>query len=181
MLISFDDNYASTYTLARPLMKKLGIHGICYVVTDWIGKPDRMDLKQLLQLRDEGWEIGSHTITHPDLTKSDPENAFYEINESKSQLLRLGFDVKSFAYPYGHFNDYIYSLVKKTYDWARACYEYDMTDWAKPSYNLVNYQEDVRGYGLPLIHSIDMPEYRSNVSYKVFEKLCWDLVANAKH
>jgi peptidoglycan/xylan/chitin deacetylase (PgdA/CDA1 family) len=54
------------------------------------------------RLAENGIEIGSHTITHPILGASEPENARREIADSKSELERLlGKPVRAFAYPFG--------------------------------------------------------------------------------
>lgn len=51
--------------------------------------------------------IGSHTRTHPCLTKTSPENATAEIVGSKSELeSALGIQVNHFSYPNGDFNSY---------------------------------------------------------------------------
>jgi len=173
MKITFDDGYLTTYEKAYPYMKKKGLKGICFVVVDWIGKRDRMTLKQLLKLQDEDWEIGSHTITHPNLTKIDIKIAKTEIVLSKILLESKGLKIKSFAYPFGEYNEEIIEIVKKEYEWARACYRSSGSKWTKPSYNLVNKLE---GIGYPMVHSIDQPQYRSNITMERFKKLCQTLV-----
>jgi peptidoglycan/xylan/chitin deacetylase (PgdA/CDA1 family) len=63
-------------------------------------------------LRDAGWEIGSHTVQHPFLTKSN--RARQEIFESKKILEeKLGKPVTVFAYPFGDYNEKIEHLVKE--------------------------------------------------------------------
>jgi peptidoglycan/xylan/chitin deacetylase (PgdA/CDA1 family) len=54
------------------------------------------------RLAENGIEIGSHTITHPILGASEPENARREIANSKLELEGLlGKPVRAFAYPFG--------------------------------------------------------------------------------
>jgi len=56
----------------------------------------------ILQLSENGIEIGSHTITHPILGALGAEEASGEIARSKSVLERvLGKTVHAFAYPFG--------------------------------------------------------------------------------
>ena len=88
--ITFDDGYRSVLDLAFPIMSRLGLVGSVYVVTDFVGSPAPMswpgvdqwlggpheqemlpmDADQLHRLMDAGWEVGSHTRTHPKLTES---------------------------------------------------------------------------------------------------------------
>lgn len=179
MKITFDDGYEVAYTLAYPHMKKLRLTGICYIVVDWIGQKDRLKMNQLKELVENGWEIASHTLTHPDLTKIPLNQAEIEIAHSKVELELMGFKINTFAYPYGRFNDEIIEIVKKHYDWARACYStitgdsVKETQWTEKAYNLVNMLE---GEGYPAVHSINQPQYRSNISMETFEKLCQTLV-----
>jgi peptidoglycan/xylan/chitin deacetylase (PgdA/CDA1 family) len=52
-------------------------------------------------------EIGSHTLTHPILSRVSPESARREIAESKKQIEReLDVEVNAFAYPNGFPEDY---------------------------------------------------------------------------
>jgi len=132
-----------------------------------------MTVEQLLELQNNGWEIGSHTLSHPDLTKLDPVWLIEEILGSKVKLFCMGFDIKAFAYPYGKYNNDCIHIVEIHYEWARSCYQTDGTKWTKPAYNLVNKLE---GVGYPMVHSIDQPQYRSNITMEKFRKLCRTLV-----
>ena len=56
----------------------------------------------LRTLRDEGMDIGAHTVTHPILTRVSPADARREINESRIRLgAILGRTISLFAYPNG--------------------------------------------------------------------------------
>lgn len=58
---------------------------------------------ELLQLDCAGMTIGAHTLTHPVLSQSLPEQAYAEIAESRSRLeATLGKPVWAFAYPFGN-------------------------------------------------------------------------------
>jgi len=57
---------------------------------------------QVCQLRDEGVEIGGHTLTHPILSRIDAGTAFREIEDNKDDLeALLGHRLRFFAYPNG--------------------------------------------------------------------------------
>jgi peptidoglycan/xylan/chitin deacetylase (PgdA/CDA1 family) len=65
-----------------------------------------------------GMEIGGHTMTHANLPSAKPDEARFEISESKSTLeRRLGIKVSHFAYPNGgsvqHYNDRVKTQVKE--------------------------------------------------------------------
>jgi len=66
-------------------------------------------------------EVGSHTMTHPYLTKVDDATLDYELSQSKENLEKLiGEEVTSFAYPYGDFDSRVIAYTKKYYRYARA-------------------------------------------------------------
>jgi peptidoglycan/xylan/chitin deacetylase (PgdA/CDA1 family) len=120
--VTFDDAYRSVPALARPIMDELGVPGTVFVPTDWAGKsePMRWDgvyqwldgphkdemlcmgWDQLRELADAGWEIGSHTCSHPYLTAIKDDRLAAELRDSRLAVEReLGRPCPSIAYPYG--------------------------------------------------------------------------------
>ncbi len=115
VLITFDDGYENNYLHAWPILKELGAKGNIYVVFNTIGKVNSWHnpasepwvnmatLAQLKEMQDSGViEYGSHTMNHPHLSALKPDDAAWEIAESKRQLEALfGREMSAFAYPYG--------------------------------------------------------------------------------
>jgi peptidoglycan/xylan/chitin deacetylase (PgdA/CDA1 family) len=61
-----------------------------------------MSWAELRMLADAGWEIGSHTATHPHLTQIDDATLRTELTRSKMACEQgLGRPCASIAYPYG--------------------------------------------------------------------------------
>jgi peptidoglycan/xylan/chitin deacetylase (PgdA/CDA1 family) len=115
VLITFDDGYENNYTQAWPILKELGAKGNIFVVFNTIGKANlwhnpasepwvnMATLAQLREMQDSGvMEYGSHTMNHPHLSALKPEDAAWEMRESKRQL-EAAFcrEMCAFAYPYG--------------------------------------------------------------------------------
>jgi peptidoglycan/xylan/chitin deacetylase (PgdA/CDA1 family) len=101
VVVTFDDGYLSHYTHAKPVLRKLGWPGVLYLTTKAIG-PDGLTEKQIRSLMKAGWEIDSHTLTHPDLTALDDAALEHELTESRRELQRrFGVPVNFFAYPAG--------------------------------------------------------------------------------
>ena len=69
-MLSFDDGYLSHYTHAKPVLRELGWPGVLYLEIKSIG-PGGLTEHQIRSLMNAGWEIDSHTLTHPDLTTLD--------------------------------------------------------------------------------------------------------------
>lgn len=122
VLITIDDGYVSAFDTARPILKKFGYPWTCFVYTKFIGMGGKsISWEQLGQLRDEGVEIGSHTISHINLR--DPRNKTADayaqwLREeiiSSRQIIeqKLGIKCVTFAYPEGRYNSHILELVKE--------------------------------------------------------------------
>lgn len=121
LVVSFDDGYASMVTLAAPVLARLGVPGTLFVPTDYVGAhhlvwpgieqwldgPHADELRPLdwdgvRALADAGWEIGSHTCSHPHLTGLEDEALARELSESKALVeAELGRPCPAIAYPYG--------------------------------------------------------------------------------
>lgn len=124
--MTFDDAFLSTCQLARPVLSRLGVPATIFVPTAfadsgrplswahldrWLGTPYEPELKpasweDLAELRDAGWEVGSHSVSHLQLTELGPEDLDVQLRDSKAAIeRRLGERCRSIAYPYGDVND----------------------------------------------------------------------------
>lgn len=106
VVITFDDGYVDNYTNAYPIMQKYGFTGTVFMVSGWLNGSGYLSEQQLRELADAGWEIGGHTVNHPNLTGIDSATLDKELRESKESLEKiLNRDVKTFAYPYGIYSE----------------------------------------------------------------------------
>lgn len=102
ILITFDDGHLDNYTNAFPIMKKYGFTGVLYIVGNYVGADGYLNKEQILEMHAAGWEVGSHSMRHMDLTKLSPDDQRREIVGSKEKLEELlGIDILTFAYPFG--------------------------------------------------------------------------------
>src|SRR5262249_5582739 len=61
-----------------------------------------MTWDELGGLQERGWEIGSHTHTHPKLIEVDDDRLASELGESRARCVdALGIGAPTLAYPYG--------------------------------------------------------------------------------
>jgi len=115
----FDDGYESTYTLAFPILNRHGCTGTANIVPSFVGKSGFMTRDQILTLYHAGWAIGSHSMTHPYLTKITSERVEYEVGGSLAWLNGLGVETNYFAVPYNSYNNNIMAVICSYYDRAR--------------------------------------------------------------
>lgn len=102
ILITFDDGNVDNYTAAFPIMQKYGFTGVLYIVGIYMGADKYLDADQIKEMANAGWEVGSHSMTHMDLTTLEAQNQRYEIVDSRKFLEKeLGLPILTFAHPFG--------------------------------------------------------------------------------
>jgi peptidoglycan/xylan/chitin deacetylase (PgdA/CDA1 family) len=116
----FDDGYELVYTRAKPIFDAQGEVACAAIVLDYIDKPGRMTKTQILELQNDGWEIASHTVTHPDLTTLSGPEIEKELKNSKDGLTALGFKITNFVYPFYKHNATVRKIARKYYRSARS-------------------------------------------------------------
>ncbi|MBI4597006.1 MAG: polysaccharide deacetylase family protein [Candidatus Omnitrophica bacterium] len=104
VVITFDDGYEETCTVAWPILKRFGFSATVFVATEEIGGPGFATWEQLAAMADGGLTIGSHTAHHCYLPDAQPSQVTEEIVRSKQALeARLGQPVDFLSYPIGGF------------------------------------------------------------------------------
>lgn len=125
ILSSWDDGTIEDLKLVD-LLKKYDIVAMFYFpVYPGLanGRKGRKSLdKEQRQTIAKDFDIGSHTLTHPLLTRIDPSIARTEIENSKLMLQdEFGREVDFFAYPRGYANPELQMMVKEAgYKGARS-------------------------------------------------------------
>jgi peptidoglycan/xylan/chitin deacetylase (PgdA/CDA1 family) len=119
--VTFDDAHRSVLDVAAPLLAERGVPATVFAPTDYVGTgeptawegfeqyargPHRdelvcLDWDELRGLADSGWEVGSHTCSHPRLTRLSDAALRDELTRSRALIEeRLGRPCPSLAYPY---------------------------------------------------------------------------------
>jgi peptidoglycan/xylan/chitin deacetylase (PgdA/CDA1 family) len=129
--VTFDDGYRDNYEYAAPLLRRLGIPATFFVSTGYVDSDQpfpwrasrlqpgddmaaplrREHLQELTKL---GFELGSHTVSHPRLTTLSIQQALEELTNSKRFLEELtAATCRFFAYPFGSLNAQAVDLVRQ--------------------------------------------------------------------
>jgi len=122
LVVTFDDAYRSVIRLGFPILDELGLPATVFAPTTYIGTERPMgwdgidrwhhtaheselvpcSWPELETLVDAGWEVGSHTRTHPRLPELTDAELATELEGSRQDCeQRLGVPCRSIAYPYG--------------------------------------------------------------------------------
>src|SRR5215216_2661529 len=129
VILTFDDGYKSQYTNAKPILDKYGYKATFYIVCNNVGGGEglvhpnvKMTWEDIIALYNEGYDIGSHTMSHNDLDSLSEKGIEYEVGGSKECLFDHGINPTSFSYPTntGAENAAVVNTVAKYYDIART-------------------------------------------------------------
>lgn len=142
LAVTFDDAFGSVIEHALPILSDLGLPGtvfaptafmakrqpLCWqgidgwAVTDHARELTAMDWHDLRELAEHGWEIGSHTRTHPRLTRLGDRALADEFESSRADCERaLGVECRSIAYPYGDVNEHVAAAARAAGYSTGAC------------------------------------------------------------
>jgi peptidoglycan/xylan/chitin deacetylase (PgdA/CDA1 family) len=111
VIISFDDGWENQFEYGFPILQKYHDTATFYVVTDYLDHENFMTTEQLKTMVAAGMSIGCHTRSHPYLTSLGRQRAWDEIAGAKAILEADGFNIDTFAYPYGAYNARIVDIV----------------------------------------------------------------------
>ena len=114
--ITFDDAFRSVRTNAVPELLSRGFPATIFVPVDWVGKTpswemtngvdDQVMTCDELRSLPKLIELGSHSLSHPHLTRIDAARLREEVAASRHKLAELlGGEVSLFAFPYGEYDD----------------------------------------------------------------------------
>jgi len=119
--MTFDDGLESQYTSAFPVLQQDGLPGTFYLVSSIVNSGSNyLNTAQGKQLQAAGEELGSHTVTHRNLTTLSPAEVTAELANSKATLESLFGPIHSLAYPYGAVNAAVAAEAAKYYASART-------------------------------------------------------------
>ena len=100
--ITLDDGYLSQITHGVPLLNARNLKGTFFLITDWISSTGGITWDQWRQVAEQGHEIGSHSLSHPDLNELSDSELRRQLSESQ-KAIEMNIPSQScvsFCYPY---------------------------------------------------------------------------------
>jgi len=126
--MTFDDAFVNLLDNAIPILSKLKIPAIIFAVPGNFGQTPKwniaaghseynemiMTAQQLQSIQGDLVTIGSHTQTHPDLSKLLSDQVRWQLTESKKNLEQLlGRPVEELALPHGAYNQEVLRIAQE--------------------------------------------------------------------
>lgn len=108
IVVTFDNGYIPQATFAPAVMAKYGWPGVLNEITE-----DHLDYQHLEGVLKLGWEVDSHSLTHPDLTIASPAELQAQVAGSRRFLQdTFHIPVDSFCYPSSKYNATVIAAVR---------------------------------------------------------------------
>jgi peptidoglycan/xylan/chitin deacetylase (PgdA/CDA1 family) len=133
VVITFDDGYRNVLKHGLEALTRHRFRAVQYIVAGLIGTRNEWDVKhgdtpealmdagEIREWLAGGQEIGSHSLTHRNLTKLNESEAREQIMGSKKKLEdTFGIAVRHFAYPGGKWTPMVRDLVQEA-GYTTAC------------------------------------------------------------
>lgn len=124
MVLTFDDGFRNVSQHALAPLAAHGFSAMQFLVANFIGRLNQWEMREgevteplmdAVQVREwigAGHKIGSHSLSHPYLTRLSMRDAREEIFSSKKKLEdSFGVAIDDFCYPYGNWNETVRDLV----------------------------------------------------------------------
>jgi peptidoglycan/xylan/chitin deacetylase (PgdA/CDA1 family) len=100
IVITFDNGYLPQVTFAPSVLSRYGWPGVLNEITQ--NHLNHAHIEHVLKL---GWEVDSHSVTHPDLTAISAAALTYQVDYSRTFLRKtFHIPVNSFCYPSSKYN-----------------------------------------------------------------------------
>ena len=170
-VLSFDDGGVSAFDNVLTCLNQFNWRAHFFVTTDYIGKKGFLDKKQIVILREQGHSIGSHSCSHPNMTKLDRhalrtewKKSLQILSEIISEPINMG------AVPGGHYNYRVAQVAEE----SGVRYLFTSTPFMKVKY--VGRCAVIGRYGIKSSTPINLvlKLAQGDVRAWLFQKIIWD-------
>ncbi len=121
IILTFDDGYEDNYVNAFPLLRKYGVAGCFFIISDFVNEkqPDYMTWPQIEEMSAAGQRFGSHSRNHPDLRgKSVDYLVWQALGGMEAIQEHLGYHPRWISYPSGGYDARVIAVYKSANYWG---------------------------------------------------------------
>jgi len=151
-------------------------------ITDVYSNKEYLSVDDIKSLADRGFEIGSHSVTHLDLTLLSTDDLRIELSQSKEDLERvINKPVTSLSFPYGIWNNHVVDIAKEVGYQKFAVYNFEAKEnqidifhstGIYPFDSLQDIKNKIRGVGgFGLLRAAIIPHFAKGTPLAVFSPL----------
>jgi peptidoglycan/xylan/chitin deacetylase (PgdA/CDA1 family) len=109
IVITFDNGYPEQVTFAPHVMARYGWPGVLNEITE-----NHLHPRQIWPIIHMGWEVDSHSLTHPDLVTESSAGLWAQVHASRVYLHRtFHIPSNSFCYPSSRYDATVVAAVKR--------------------------------------------------------------------
>jgi peptidoglycan/xylan/chitin deacetylase (PgdA/CDA1 family) len=122
VVFTFDDGYRDFLTAALPVLLRHKAPATVFIVAGMLGEKaswnengkhvQLMAEDEIRHIKAQGVALGSHTMTHANLTTLDRKGLYRQLTESRGKLRDLGESFHAFSYPWGQWSSPAAEAVK---------------------------------------------------------------------
>jgi peptidoglycan/xylan/chitin deacetylase (PgdA/CDA1 family) len=122
-ILTFDDGFSGTADSVLPILDRFGFKAVFFPVAGFLGRQSTWDVfaaqphmtaRQVRAMAAAGHEIGSHGMTHADLTMLPNADLRGELADSKKVLEDIiGMPVTSLSFPFGGWNRRVWQTARE--------------------------------------------------------------------
>lgn len=139
--LTFDDGFDNFIDHALPVLRRRGFTATVFPVVGLLGGGNEWDAggpefrivdeEQLRTIVASGMEVGSHSLSHPRLSRLPAAEVRREVEDSRSRLEAVvGREVAGFCYPYGDHDPQVVGAVQDA-GYAYACAYHTHGVWSR--------------------------------------------------
>ena len=122
-MINFDDGLKGQSIYAKPILDKYGFKASFFIICGRVGtERSSMNWQDIAELKKDGMDIESHSMTHTNLNRLSTNALKFEIGGSKQCFAKHGYNTPIFGYPFnlGSNKPSVVNLVAKYYNFGRS-------------------------------------------------------------
>jgi len=121
IILTFDDGYEDNYTNAFPLLRKYGMVGEFFIITDFVNQKREgyMTWPQIEEMSAAGQRFGSHSRDHPSLAGKSVDYLVWQALGGKEAIEEhLGYHPRWISYPSGSYDQQTIAVYKSAGYWG---------------------------------------------------------------
>jgi peptidoglycan/xylan/chitin deacetylase (PgdA/CDA1 family) len=131
VFLTFDDGFLDNYETVLPLLRERGMKAFVFVLPPLVesgaplvwpevaadaerfpGSMRSVTWEMLGEMREGGFEVGAHTLTHPHLPDLSDAALRDELSDSRARVKEALGSCDVFAYPFGHWDARVAAAVR---------------------------------------------------------------------